>query len=275
MKTKGFFTIVFAMSLCLSATTYQTRAQEPTAKKGKNQPVAPQAASNPVVGSGSPGRLSKWTGVSGTETYSLGNSNIFEDKFGKVGIGTDMPTSKLTVAGVVESTSGGVKFPDGTVQTTSAAGALVTVAHDATLTGDGTQASPLGVASPLEVRDQDNPARQPVSFKFTGPFTVPAGKRLVIEYVSGFFNRLTTANLQPVDNLNILITTNSVQETHYVLGHRTHIDPPNQIIPSQTSYVVAQSVRLYADPGTQVTLFGRSPEYVSAIMFSGYFVNVP
>ncbi len=45
------------------------------------------------------------------------------DSSGNVGIGTASPASLLTVAGVMESTSGGVKFPDGTTQTT-AAGAL-------------------------------------------------------------------------------------------------------------------------------------------------------
>ena len=39
---------------------------------------------------------------------------------GNVGIGTNNPGQKLTVVGTVESTSGGFKFPDGTVQTTSA-----------------------------------------------------------------------------------------------------------------------------------------------------------
>ena len=38
---------------------------------------------------------------------------------GKVGIGTATPASKLTVVGTIESTSGGVKFPDGTTQTTA------------------------------------------------------------------------------------------------------------------------------------------------------------
>jgi hypothetical protein len=38
---------------------------------------------------------------------------------GKVGIGTTTPASKLTVVGTIESTSGGVKFPDGTTQTTA------------------------------------------------------------------------------------------------------------------------------------------------------------
>ncbi|HEX8087890.1 MAG TPA: hypothetical protein VF762_03510, partial [Blastocatellia bacterium] len=39
---------------------------------------------------------------------------------GNVGINTVSPTSPLTVAGMVEVTSGGIKFPDGTVQTTAA-----------------------------------------------------------------------------------------------------------------------------------------------------------
>jgi hypothetical protein len=40
---------------------------------------------------------------------------------GNVGIGISDPTEKLTVAGTIETTEGGVKFPDGTVQTTAAA----------------------------------------------------------------------------------------------------------------------------------------------------------
>lgn len=36
-----------------------------------------------------------------------------------VGIGTTNPGEKLTVAGTIESTSGGIKFPDGTIQTTA------------------------------------------------------------------------------------------------------------------------------------------------------------
>lgn len=39
---------------------------------------------------------------------------------GKVGIGTTTPDQKLSVAGTVESTSGGFKFPDGSIQSTSA-----------------------------------------------------------------------------------------------------------------------------------------------------------
>jgi hypothetical protein len=157
-------------------------AQEP-AKRDKQQSVAP-AASTPVSGSGTPGRLSKWTGFDSSNSFSLGNSNIFEDKFGKVGIGTITPTSPLTVQGMIETTLGGYKFPDGTVQATAfdpnqvvrslnglrgdlflvggsnivitpsggntlmiaAPNVLTSVFHNATLSGNGTATSPLGIA---------------------------------------------------------------------------------------------------------------------------------
>src|SRR6185436_13728524 len=65
------------------------------------------------------------------------------DKFGKIGIGTSSPTSLLTVQGWIETTLGGYKFPDGTVQTTAG---LAFVTHDASLMGDGRSTSPLGIA---------------------------------------------------------------------------------------------------------------------------------
>jgi hypothetical protein len=116
-------------------------AQEPI-RPNKKQRVAPASASNPVVGSGTSGQITKWTGGFGSNTFTVGDSSIYEDKFGKIAIGTNTPTSLLTVQGMIETTLGGFKFPDGTVQTTSAAGALLGVTHDTTLQGIGTVASP-------------------------------------------------------------------------------------------------------------------------------------
>jgi hypothetical protein len=47
---------------------------------------------------------------------ATGQNAVLIDRTNKVGIGTTTPGQKLSVAGVIESTSGGVKFPDGTVQ---------------------------------------------------------------------------------------------------------------------------------------------------------------
>jgi hypothetical protein len=47
---------------------------------------------------------------------------LFVNNDGDVGIGTRAPSEKLSVSGTIESTSGGFKFPDGTIQTTAATG---------------------------------------------------------------------------------------------------------------------------------------------------------
>jgi hypothetical protein len=56
------------------------------------------------------------TGISGGDIDNL----VLQSYGGNVGIGTTSPGEKLTVAGTIESTSGGVKFPDGSLQTTAA-----------------------------------------------------------------------------------------------------------------------------------------------------------
>src|SRR5882724_1946935 len=66
---------------------------------------------------------------------------------GNVGIGVTNAGSKLTVAGMIETTLGGLKFPDGTLQTTAATSGLASVFHDTTLTGNGTGGLPLGVSN--------------------------------------------------------------------------------------------------------------------------------
>ena len=63
-------------------------------------------------------RLSLLTGTTSADP-SPGNGLVITNN-GWVGIGTRFPGAHLTVAGVIQSTSGGIKFPDGTVQDTAA-----------------------------------------------------------------------------------------------------------------------------------------------------------
>jgi hypothetical protein len=139
---------LFALISMLGLLASFSQAQD-SKKQDKKQTVSPAATSTPVAGSGTAGQITKWLGVDGSNTFTVGDTNFTEDKFGKVGIGTLSPTSALTVRGSIETTLGGFKFPDGSIQTTSAAAALFGVAHDTSLKGNGTVASPLGVAVPL------------------------------------------------------------------------------------------------------------------------------
>jgi hypothetical protein len=63
-------------------------------------------------------------GGTGLDTATVFTANTDVERMriagnGNVGIGTRTPGSPLSVAGTIESTSGGFKFPDGTVQTTA------------------------------------------------------------------------------------------------------------------------------------------------------------
>ncbi|HEX4630315.1 MAG TPA: collagen-like protein [Chthoniobacterales bacterium] len=83
-------------------------------------------------------------GAAGTggNTPGANGKILLAPDYGRVGVGTFLPTSKLTVVGMIESqntpnaTDGGVTFPDGTVQTT------------AQLTGPVGPPGPQGVAGP-------------------------------------------------------------------------------------------------------------------------------
>jgi hypothetical protein len=299
MRIPRLFTIALAASFCMSTASIQAQSQRPAgstreagpadasraidlstllARTGKTmrrgfslQPgsgaesvTLSSLAAGPgliVMGSGTVGRLTKWAGFTSSNSF-IGDTTIFEDKFGKVGIGTDSPMSKLTVAGVIEST-GGFKFPDGTVQTSSAAGALSTVAHDATLTGDGTAASPLGVAAPPgePFQRQLTIATQTGGFGGTATILVPANKRLLIEFASVRVN-----GFSPVSQPQRMEMTTSVggESATYQLG------PARTVLSGGiNTHIASQQVVIWADPGTAVILRIEFP--VSAAGFSTDF----
>lgn len=168
--------------------------------------------------------------------------------------------SKLTVAGTIESTNGGVKFPDGTVQATA-----------------GITANQI-----VLVRDPDNPARQPV--QASGDCTVingascstvllgvPAGKRLVIEYVS-MTVMLGVAGAMAKFSLN---TVNGDFGVHRFPWSQPTVAPA---LGGSRTATVSQQVRIYADPGTAVSALGEvSINTTGEIVFeiSGHFVDLP
>ena len=155
MKHKLTITIGALLLALLLLTAYDKPAQAQSGAINNPHPARKDNAvqltgsASTVTGSGTPGQLPKWLG-STPSSFVLGDSTITEDKFGRIGIGTTAPTSKLTVQGMIETTLGGLKFPDGTVQTTAASG-LQSVFHNATLAGNGTQGAPLGLAVPLSL----------------------------------------------------------------------------------------------------------------------------
>lgn len=76
-------------------------------------------------------------------------------------------------------------------------------------------------------------------------FTVPAGKRLVIEYVSGDI-------LQDIgDAVSFAVTTTVNGVT---AAHRMVLTPVGPAGGFAKAFTAAKSLRVYADPGTEVTI---------------------
>ena len=189
MKTKSYTlaAVILLMTTLVSAQTARQRGATGPANPNQAGAVQPAASSTPVSGSGTPGRVVKWLGSS-PASFVIGDSSITEDKFGKVGIGTPTPTSPLTVQGMIETTLGGYKFPDGTIQTTAGLGSVFT---NSTLVGNGTSASPLGVAVPLTLAGASQAAEGLLNLKSTA-----GGAGLLVEAHTGIQINATAFGLR-------------------------------------------------------------------------------
>ena len=136
----------------------------------------------------------------------------------------------------------------------------------------------------LNVRDVANPALQPfqrffliiIKDNFAGgsaTFTVPAGKRLVIEYAS--YNILLPSS-QAVGGVSIGVETSSGNQ--FPIDHEIPVLYTVPDVGGQR-FVGASMTRLYADPGSTVTVrVGRNSgagEEVAGVSVSGYFVTLP
>jgi hypothetical protein len=95
-------------------------------------------------------------------------------------------------------------------------------------------------------------------------FVVPAGKRAVIEYVS-----VTCSDLQRVATAVVFTQSGGVTAPHLV-----PLDPTGG-----GTYTGAEHLRLYADPGTWISMLARNYETATYTCgdgaVSGYLVDAP
>jgi hypothetical protein len=135
--------------------------------------------------------------------------------------------------------------------------------------------------SPLPVRDVDNgrqPFQETTTISLVGDsghsttiFTVPAGKRFIIETVSAH------AELAPVDTphrIEVITQLGNKTVFHRILVSRQGMD-----LNGQNVFVGTHYIRAYADPGTDVEFeFSHSNAANNAsasITISGYFIDLP
>jgi hypothetical protein len=126
---------------------------------------------------------------------------------------------------------------------------------------EGSPAKSASSQQPLKVIEQNNPAFRPFQVELTPKsgfcqtVDVPAGNRLVIEYVSARIE-------DPADRaLTIITTAGGTTAPHWVSLSE----------PFVTISVAAQDVRLYADPDTQVEVCVGG---LGQVTLSGHLVPV-
>ncbi len=113
IKIKNFLllipTILIVFGLSIALQSIIAAWTEPTATPPNNNtatPVDTSASSQTKLGD---------LGIGGNFAVT-GNSALM----GSVGVGTDTPNQKLSVTGIIQSSSGGIQFPDNTIQTSAA-----------------------------------------------------------------------------------------------------------------------------------------------------------
>lgn len=135
--------------------------------------------------------------------------------------------------------------------------------------------------NPVPVFDVENPAKQPfqtsvLSFIEAGSpsghafFRVPAGKRLVIEYISGI---LSVPFGQSIVTFELTTTASRLTANHSVQISFAGV------LAGSSQFTAGQLVKIYADPGTIVGVGAFRNTYTGtgrvSVTISGYLLDVP
>ncbi len=142
-------------------------------------------------------------------------------------------------------------------------------------------------AAPVPVRVVAEDAREPFqkSLSFTTSannttYTVPAGKRLVIEFASAHFKMPSDVKVTNV-TLTTQLGPSSGPIAHYLVAHFQGTKQPVGLGSQQPTdeFTASQQVRVLAGPGTQVKFGFEFSTFVSqasaSMTISGYLLPVP
>jgi hypothetical protein len=216
---------------------------------------------------------------------------------GNVGIGTTNPAQKLSVVGTVESTSGGFKFPDGTIQSTAFAassGVLslngVTPQYVLTST-NSTQKEILSTSGAglfIDVTGHATPSNNIVVFRTTNvasSFTPVEAMRVTSNgnvEIGGQANDSVKLNVNGNANINGTLTATSVFNAVYgqdvaewvrsdrelAAGTVVVVRPgkTNEVMPSITAYDTTVAGVVSAQPGV---ILGRPGALKATVATSG------
>jgi hypothetical protein len=130
----------------------------------------------------------------------------------------------------------------------------------------------IDTTNPIPVRDVDRRPQQPVQFSLFEPsqrsYTVPAGKRLVIEYVSGGFGINSNGGAQAV----VFLEVSPGSERHLFPGTPVSY---NDGLPGGVTFAFSQSARMFVGSGATISLSGCQGVLLGSVNVSGYLVDVP
>ncbi len=151
----------------------------------------------------------------------------------------------------------------------------------------GTPTVALAAGGPLDTRDADRSARQPFHVRgifsmgagepdqAVTVFSVPAGKRLVVEHVSAF---LGVPDGQKV-LFGIATRLGGMLEIHSLVAQEQGVFPQVLGLGAKATFVASQPSRFYADSSTEVIVSvartSTTGTAAGSMVVSGHFVDLP